>query len=59
MSNAPLLPGAGDFGQGANQPGLREVDGEIVPDGDADENLLDSADADRLASTDPDDQDPA
>jgi hypothetical protein len=55
-NNPPIVPGPGAFGSDeADEAGLREVDGEIVLDGDANEDLVDSADADLLAATDPDD----
>lgn len=54
MSNpTPIVP-AGDGLDDSDSPATREVDGEEVLDADANDDLIDSADADHLASTDPD-----
>jgi hypothetical protein len=56
MSNAPIFPGPGAFDDESDTAGLREVDGELILDGDANDELIESADADRLASFDEDEQ---
>ncbi|GAA2068753.1 hypothetical protein [Microbacterium hatanonis] len=45
----PIVPGPGD----AESNATKEVDGDEVLDADANDDLIDSADADRLA-TEPD-----
>lgn len=52
MSNQPIpapLP-LGDDDTDVTADGTREVDGDVVLDPDANDELVDSADADRLAS---------
>ena len=46
-NNTPILPVPGD--DDADDPVTKEVDGEQTLDPDADDDLIDSADADRLA----------
>lgn len=58
MSNTPfppIIPG-GDAESDGGADATREVDGGEVLDTDANDELIDSADADALASTDPDEQ---
>ena len=50
----PIVPGSGSDSDYADAP-TKEVDGENVLDTDADPDLIDSADADRLAATEPGD----
>lgn len=44
----PIVPGPDD------DAATREVEGDEVLDADANDDVIDSADADRLAATDPD-----
>jgi len=58
-NNTPILPVPGD--DDADDPVTKEVDGEQTLDPDADDDLVDSADADRLAvqaDDDADDEEP-
>lgn len=57
MSNAnPILPLGDDDDSITDADATREVDGEQVLDPDADADLIDSADADRLAAGDPEER---
>lgn len=55
MSNNPPIYPAGAFDGNDDEAATREVDGDEVLDTDANDDLIDSADADRLATVDPDD----
>jgi hypothetical protein len=53
----PLIPAAAvaAFQDGDDETAIREVDGAAALDEDAADDMVDSADADRIASTEPED----
>jgi hypothetical protein len=59
MSNTtpipPIVPGA-DAGQGGGTDATKDVDGVDVLDDDASDDLIDSAEADEIASREPTDE---
>ena len=52
----PAVPPPSNQGR-ADEPGIRDVDGEEALDPDVDDRLIDSAEADRLAAEEPRDDD--